>query len=186
VPTPQNPSDAANKGYVDATEGNLLASPAAIGSVAPNAATFTAVNKVINPLTYSGSDIGAQINAAIAANNCWYGQNICLVQLPTGVYTYSTTITIPFGVTLQCGGQTTHFIHASLNYTGTGAAVSRSGQFRAIDDGRLNLLQWRRRLHWNDHPRPRKQAGLQQYSGGRICRDRRAVRPRHRCLSQHL
>ncbi len=42
VPTPQNPTDAANKGYVDANVGNL-ASPPPIGSGTPNTGAFTSL-----------------------------------------------------------------------------------------------------------------------------------------------
>jgi hypothetical protein len=105
-----------------------------MGATTPNTATFTLMNKIINPTTYSGSDVGAQINAAISANNCSYGNPPCLLQIPNATYSYATTITLPAGVTLQCGGGTTSdFIHGTLNYTGTGTAISITGgaaQFR--------------------------------------------------------
>ncbi len=43
VPTPQNPTDAANKAYVDANGGGSLASPPPIGSGTPNTGSFTAL-----------------------------------------------------------------------------------------------------------------------------------------------
>ena len=50
VPTPQNSGDAANKGYVDAANASLMASPPAIGSATPNSAAFTglAAQTVLN------------------------------------------------------------------------------------------------------------------------------------------
>src|SRR5208337_797882 len=73
VPTPQNPTDAANKAYVDANAGSgNLASPPPIGSVTPNtmaATSLTAqnVNGVVNAASYSGADWSVATNAAIAA-----------------------------------------------------------------------------------------------------------------------
>jgi hypothetical protein len=133
VPTPQNPGDAASKEYVDTTEGNLLASPTAIGGGAPNAATFTTINKVINPTAYSGSTIDAQINSAATANNCGYGNPACVFQLPPeSTFTFSSTLTIPFGVILDCGWQTSDFIHGVLNYTGSGTAISIPGSTSSL------------------------------------------------------
>ena len=44
VPTPQNPSDAANKGYVDSVGGGVnLSSPGPIGGTTPNSGNFTSV-----------------------------------------------------------------------------------------------------------------------------------------------
>jgi hypothetical protein len=48
------------------------------------------VNGTINPLTYSGADIGTQVNAAIAANS--QGATILI---PPGVYSDATTIQCP-------------------------------------------------------------------------------------------
>ena len=61
VPTPQNPGDAANKGYVDAVasgSGNL-ASPAPIGSVTPNSGTFTTVRE-LSSRRHGGGGLGLQ------------------------------------------------------------------------------------------------------------------------------
>ncbi|MGA3053388.1 MAG: right-handed parallel beta-helix repeat-containing protein [Candidatus Korobacteraceae bacterium] len=74
VPTPQNPTDAANKAYVDSTGGGggNLASPPPIGNVTPNTGNFTTltaqnINGVANPGNYPQPDPCAQINAALAA-----------------------------------------------------------------------------------------------------------------------
>ncbi len=74
VPTPQNPSDAANKAYVDASGGGSgnFSSPPPIGNVTPNTGNFTALtvqttNGIPNPANYPQSDPCAQINAAIGS-----------------------------------------------------------------------------------------------------------------------
>ena len=130
--TGQPRPDSGTKLATDAFVQNQLASPPAIGSANPNAATFTTVNKVINPAAYAGGDLGAQINAAVSANKCAHGQPACLVHVPTGSYDYSTTITLPFGTTLECSGKTTDFLSGSLNYTGTGTAIAVTGASAAL------------------------------------------------------
>ncbi len=73
VPTPQNPNDAADKAYVDASGGGAnLSSPPPIGNVTPNTGNFTTLtvqstNGVPNPANYPQSDPCAKINAAIGA-----------------------------------------------------------------------------------------------------------------------
>jgi hypothetical protein len=73
VPTPQNPTDAANKSYVDANSGSgNLASPPPIGNVTPNSVAATSltaqnVNGVVNAASYPGADWSVATNAAIAA-----------------------------------------------------------------------------------------------------------------------
>ncbi|MFZ0312257.1 MAG: hypothetical protein WAL85_06085 [Candidatus Korobacteraceae bacterium] len=75
VPTPQNPTDAANKAYVDASGsggGGNLASPPPIGNVTPNSGNFTSLtvqttNGVPSPANYPQTDPCAQINAAIGS-----------------------------------------------------------------------------------------------------------------------
>ncbi|HEY4901064.1 MAG TPA: hypothetical protein VIH91_09635, partial [Terriglobales bacterium] len=75
VPTPVNATDAASKGYVDTVAGGgggNLASPPAIGTVTPNAGTFTiltaqSMNGTLNAATFPGADPCTQINNAIAA-----------------------------------------------------------------------------------------------------------------------
>jgi len=73
VPAPQAPADAANKAYVDASQGGgNLSSPPPIGDVTPNAGSFTTLtvqsaNGVPNPARFPQTDPCAQINAAIGA-----------------------------------------------------------------------------------------------------------------------
>jgi len=75
VPTPQNPTDAANKAYVDASGaggGGNFSSPPPIGNVTPNTGNFTTLtvqttNGIPNPANYPSSDPCAQINVAIGS-----------------------------------------------------------------------------------------------------------------------
>jgi hypothetical protein len=70
---------------------------------------------------FSGVDIGAKVNNAIAS--C---AGHCRVEIPAGNYTYSTTIVLPVhlggGITLACDTQST-----TLNYTGSGDAIRAFG-----------------------------------------------------------
>jgi hypothetical protein len=72
VPAPQNPTDAANKAYVDANAGGAnLSSPPPIGNTTPNTGNFTTLtsqnnNGVANPGNFPQSDPCARVNAAIA------------------------------------------------------------------------------------------------------------------------
>lgn len=98
-------------------------STVSIGNTKGATSTETSVpNTPVNPLAYSGSDIGAQINAAIAAG-CPKGQR-CVVIIPAGNYTYTTTITVPTLVDLECaaGNEAT-----LMNFSGTGTAILVSG-----------------------------------------------------------
>lgn len=105
--------------------GNInLSSPPPIGNVTPNTGQFTQLNGVMNAATFTGSDIGAKINAAIAACS---GGNTCTVWLPQGSYSYSTTITLPAGIILECASRTSGDFSTMLNYTGSGAAIAMSG-----------------------------------------------------------
>src|SRR5271166_2830732 len=112
VPTPQNPGDAANKGYVDtvASASVNLASPAPIGSATPNTGAFTLLNGTANAAAYPGLDCGAKINNALAAgvSEVWLttaagtacttavtvgaGQSLKFVQ--NGMWTFSQPITL--------------------------------------------------------------------------------------------
>jgi hypothetical protein len=68
VPTPQNPTDAANKAYVDANTGGNLSSPPPIGSATPNTVNATALTFQNIPgvefLVSRFASIQAAINAA--------------------------------------------------------------------------------------------------------------------------
>jgi hypothetical protein len=70
---------------------------------------------------FSGTDIGAQINAAFASCS-----GRCYVRVPQGVYTYTTSIKIPVfmqgGVTLECDSAST-----TLRYAGSGDAMAALG-----------------------------------------------------------
>jgi hypothetical protein len=73
------------------------------------------VNNVLNPTMYNASDIGAQVNAAYAT--CIS----CTVHVPQGTYSFSTPIVIPptlNGTVLDMDK------NATLNYTGTGCAIT--------------------------------------------------------------
>jgi hypothetical protein len=84
---------------------------------------------------FSGSDIGAQINAAIA--DLGTGGGIIIV--PKGVYTFSTTINLDDkrDITLMgAGGQTGGAVGATeLIYTGTGVIVSAKSSTSLHFDG---------------------------------------------------
>jgi nitrous oxidase accessory protein NosD len=70
------------------------------------------VNTVLNPLSFSGSDIGAQINTA------WKSGLGKTVLVPPGTYSFSTTIALPGdGYALECDAG------ATLNYTGSSDAI---------------------------------------------------------------
>ena len=71
--TLQNPTDAANKSYVDANAGSgNLSSPPPIGNTQPNTVSATTLsaqnaNGVLNAAAYAGSDVCAKMNAATSA-----------------------------------------------------------------------------------------------------------------------
>jgi hypothetical protein len=106
------------------------ASPGAIGATTPNSGAFTSVNNVVNPMTYSGADIGAKINAAIAAA-CTGLQCTILIPPQAAQLTFSTGIVLGNNQTLECsrGGQITNttLTNQALSYTGTGSAVTMNG-----------------------------------------------------------
>jgi hypothetical protein len=100
VPAPQNPTDAANKAYVDANSSGNLASPPPIGSTAPNTGNFTTLtdqndNGVPNAANFPQSDVCARINAAVATlpstggkvNATGLGAQSCSVTLTLGAAT---------------------------------------------------------------------------------------------------
>jgi hypothetical protein len=72
-----------------------------------------AVNGVLNPTFFSGSDIGAKVNTAFSSG---IGKT---VRIPVGTYSFSTTMGIPAaGYELLCDAG------AVLNYTGSGDAIT--------------------------------------------------------------
>jgi hypothetical protein len=116
VPTPQNPNDAANKSYVDASSANL-SSPNPIGNVTPNTVAATALTyQTVTGVQYLVSkyaSIQAAINAAEGSgqvtgvvvddrtsNYTGAGFNIpdsVTVQLAPAIYTINATVTFNNG-----------------------------------------------------------------------------------------
>jgi len=88
-----------------------------------------AVNGTINPLVFSGSDLGAQINAAMAAN-----PGGAIIQIPPGQYSFSTTIQCPVAARVAPfilqgagrGNEATDPTPTKLVYTGTGTAIDQT------------------------------------------------------------
>ena len=109
VPTPQNPTDAANKAYVDANGGGggvNLSSPPPIGNVTPNTGNFTTLtvqttNGIPSPANYPQSDPCAQINAAIgslpAAGGTIDARGFSPGQTCNAILTANKPVTILFG-----------------------------------------------------------------------------------------
>jgi hypothetical protein len=121
-----------------AASGNLAVTGAlTAGSWNVGILSATYTNGVANALEFSGSDIGAQVNAAFSACQSEQGTAAgCTVYVPNGAYSYSTTITIPAAGThntLQMDNT------ANLTYTGSGNAiyVAASGQGVTITGGHL-------------------------------------------------
>ena len=108
VPTPQNPTDAANKAYVDASGGGSgnFSSPPPIGNVTPNTGNFTTLtvqttNGIPSPANYPQSDPCAQINAAIgslpAAGGTVDARGFSPGQTCNAILTANKPVTILFG-----------------------------------------------------------------------------------------
>ena len=132
MPTPQNPTDAANKAYVDANAGGNLGAPPPIGNVTPNTVNATALtaqnsNGVLNAATYSGSDACARMNAAttaavaagmsVVSGEGFVGNQACAATmtiapkihyiLPAGTWTFNGSPGISLsgpGATIECNG----------------------------------------------------------------------------------
>ncbi|HUB97670.1 MAG TPA: hypothetical protein VL993_17235 [Stellaceae bacterium] len=94
-----------------------------------------AASGVYDAALFSGSDIGAQVNAAIAA----MGPNGGIVMIPPGNYRFSTTIACPTagnqvvvieGVPGYVGGPQSQFAGTLLQYTGSGVGISDLGTAR--------------------------------------------------------
>lgn len=89
----------------------LLCLLSAMACAAQTVVTAGSVNGVLNPTQFSGGDIGAQINTAWGSGHT--------VRVPSGVYSFSTTINHPgAGFKLECDAG------AVLNYTGSGDAIT--------------------------------------------------------------
>lgn len=86
------------------------------------------VNGVINPLTFAGADVGAQVNAAIAAL-----PNGGKIVIPAGTYSFATTIQCPINtpnqpIIIEGAGRTGAGALSNgttLLYTGSGDAVNQ-------------------------------------------------------------
>jgi len=83
--------------------------------VSSPAITASAVNGVVNPAAYPGSDIGGKINNVFAAGN-----GCAEVHIPAGKYVYGTTIPM-FKPCLSLQGAGSAL--TSLEYTGSGDAI---------------------------------------------------------------
>jgi len=99
------------------TSGVNLTPPASQTVTQPAGTTLgvNSLNGVLNASLFSGADIGAKINAAFASCS-----NTCVVVIPPGTYTYSTTIAMSLP-TQSLIGQGSGF--TTLNYIGSGDAV---------------------------------------------------------------
>lgn len=99
-----------------------LSSPPPIGNITPNTGDFNILNGSRNAITFTGSDLGAQINSAIASCT---GATNCPVYIQQGTYNITSTINFANGVVLECAGPKT----TMLNYTGSGWLAMMSGVF---------------------------------------------------------
>lgn len=92
-----------------------------------NPFTAPSVNAVLNPTSFSGSDIGAQINSAQSSSSCT-GASGCVINVPPASYTLSTGISITnpnvtlngYGVTLTGNSGLTN---GMINISGSGSTV---------------------------------------------------------------
>ena len=110
-----------NGGTPGATQLSTASSPGGVPLVDISAQAMAgplnapALNGTLNAALYSGLDIGAKINSAIAT--C---VSQCTITIPPGTYNYSTTITITTpGISLIGAGPEATF----LNYTGSGDGI---------------------------------------------------------------
>jgi hypothetical protein len=109
------------------TPASLTALPGATQTVVQPAGTSFQMNSANNVLSadqFTGADIGAKINAAFSS--CTIANKSCKVTLPpNAVYTYGTTIVVPFqGLSTQGTGYPILDCQgATLNYSGSGDAV---------------------------------------------------------------
>jgi hypothetical protein len=93
--------------------------------------SFRSINSVLNALEFTGSDIGAKVNAALATFSGTTGGAVFIPANPSGCYPYSTPIVMPMGVRLFGAGR----YNTCIQYTRpTGIAVKVSGAQASIDD----------------------------------------------------
>src|SRR5271166_2757177 len=93
------------------------------------------VNGTVNAAAFPGADIGAMVNAAIAACSGNIAGQQCEVRIPQGVFSHTTTMNLTAGVVLRCSGQET----TTLNYTGSGTAINFAASGAQIHDCGLTL-----------------------------------------------
>src|SRR5271157_5924629 len=93
------------------------------------------VNGTVNAAAFPGADIGAMVNAAIAACSGNIAGQQCEVRIPQGVFNHTTTMNLTAGVVLRCSGQET----TTLNYTGSGTAINFAASGAQIHDCGLTL-----------------------------------------------
>jgi hypothetical protein len=88
------------------------------------------VNDVVNPMLYTGSDIGAKINSAIAASSLSTG---CTIAIPPGTYNLTTQINV--------SGKNIHLIGTGVILVSTSgnAMVSVGGDQNSIEGITFNL-----------------------------------------------
>jgi len=99
VPTPVNPTDAANKSYVDANSQGNLASPPPIGNVTPNAVTATDLKTLYYPYVDVRA-YGAVGNAVQLLAGCSIAASSNTLTCPSGTFTSTAadagkTIVVP-------------------------------------------------------------------------------------------
>jgi len=91
VPTPQNPTDAANKSYVDANSGSgNLASPPPIGNVTPNAVSATDLKTLYYPSVEVRS-YGAVGDGKIIGGGCSITGGTATLTCPSGTFASNDT-----------------------------------------------------------------------------------------------
>lgn len=112
--------------------GQMAGYPASGSTVGPlSAVSNLSVNGVLNPLAFPGSDIGAQVNAAMAS-----APSGTVIRIPPGSYSFNTTIQCPTsnwtyyiieGAGSGRASDGTHNIDSNtfLSYTGNGDAISQ-------------------------------------------------------------
>ena len=93
------------------------------------------INGALNAAAFPGADIGAKVNAAIAACSGNTAGQQCEVRIPQGVFSHTATMNLTAGVVLRCSGQET----TTLNYTGSGTAVNFAAAGAQIHDCGLTL-----------------------------------------------
>ena len=106
--------DVADSNYVHVTGDQTVAGVKTFSTV-----NAQGINGALNAAAFPGTDIGAQVNAAIAACAGNTAGQQCEVRIPQGVFNHATTMNLTAGVVLTCSGPET----TTLNYSGNGTAI---------------------------------------------------------------